>query len=184
MRRKSITSEMMKSYIAESLLLLMEKKNFQDITVGEIVEKAGVNRSTYYRHFNKKEDIVLYFLDNLSKTILEQGNAQNQEFKDYLVKMYEHYYKHRKQMLTIYRNGLSVLFLEVLKKYLGAENHKNEQTSLQYHIAFHIGGTFNQFMLWFSRDMKDTPETMAEYTLAVLPRNYVDHIFHLTFTFS
>lgn len=33
MRRKSTTTEMMKSYIVDSLLLLMEQKDFQDITI-------------------------------------------------------------------------------------------------------------------------------------------------------
>lgn len=176
MRRKSTTSEMMKSYIADSLLLLMEKKDFQNITIGEIVDKAGVNRSTYYRHFEKKEDVIIYFLDNLSKTILGWERTQNLNFEEYLIKMYEHYYRHKKQMLTIYRNGLSILFLDVMKKYLGGTTHTEKPTFMQYNIAFHIGGTFNHFMLWFSRDMIDTPETMAEYTLAVLPENYVDQI--------
>lgn len=179
MRRKSITSEMMKSYIAQSLLILMEKKDFQNITIGEIVKKAGVNRSTYYRHFNKKEDIIIYFLDNLSKTFLEWRKKQNLELEEYLTKMYEHYLKHKKQMLTIYKNGLSILLLDVLKKYLGGNDNKSKQISEQYNIAFHIGGTFNHFMLWFSRDMIDSPETMAKYTLEVLPFNnifFVDKI--------
>lgn len=75
MRRKSITTEMMKSYIADALLILMTKKDYTDITVGEIVEKAGVNRSTYYRHFEKKEDVITYFLDQISKDILEWDKA-------------------------------------------------------------------------------------------------------------
>lgn len=169
MRRKSTTSKMMKSYIAESLLLLMEKKDFQNITIGEITKKAGVNRSTYYRHFNRKEEIILYFLDDLSKNILEDGKRQNLELEEFLIKMYEHYFKHKKQMLTIYKNGLSILLLDVLKKYLGGNDYRNGNISEQYDIAFHIGGTFNHFMLWFSRDMIDLPITMAKYTLAVLP---------------
>lgn len=176
MRRKSITSEMMKSYIADSLLILMETNDFQNITVGEIVKKAGVNRSTYYRHFDKKEDVILYFLDNISKDILEWENGKKLDFKEHLIKVYEHYYKHKKQMLTIYNSGLSTLFLDILKKYLGADEHKDKQISVQYDIAFHIGGTFNHFLLWFSRDMIDTPEVMAKYTLDVLPENYVHHI--------
>lgn len=169
MRRKSVTSEMMKSYIAESLLILMEKNDFQSITIGDIVKKAGVNRSTYYRHFNKKEDIIIYFLDNLSKTFLEWREKQDLKLNEYLIKMYEHYFKHKRQMLTIYKNGLSILLLDVLKKYLGGYDNQNKQISEQYNIAFHIGGTFNHFMLWFSRDMIDSPETMAKYTLEVLP---------------
>lgn len=180
MRRKSITSEMMKSYIADALLILMNEKDFTDITVGEIVKKAGVNRSTYYRHFEKKEDVIQYFLDKISKDILEWDNAKESSFEEHLVNVYTHYYRHKKQMMTIYKNKLSVLFLDILKKYLGAETHKDEQASIQYDIAFHIGGTFNHFMLWFSRYMADSPDEMAAHTLAVLPRNLINHIWNTT----
>lgn len=180
MRRKSITSEMMKSYIADALLILMSKKDFSDITVGEIVEKAGVNRSTYYRHFDKKEDAVMYFLNNISKNILEWDKAKKSSFEEHLINVYKHYYKHKKQIMTIYKNGLSILFLDVLKKYLGAEMYKDKQESIQYAIAFHIGGTFNHFMLWFSRNMADSPEEMAAHTLAVLPENLIEQIWNVT----
>lgn len=180
MRRKSITTEMMKSYIADALLILMTKKDYTDITVGEIVEKAGVNRSTYYRHFEKKEDVITYFLDQISKDILEWDKAAESNFEEHLINVYKYYYKHKKQMMTIYKNNLSILFLDILKKYLGAEAHKYEQASIQYDIAFHIGGTFNHFMLWFSRDMADSPEEMAAYTLAVLPNHLIDHIWNVS----
>lgn len=166
---------MMKSFIADALLL-MQKKNFAEITIGEIVEKAGINRSTYYRHFNKKEDVIVYFLDNISKKILEWNNTQKPDFKAHIINVYNHYYKHKTQMLTIYKNGLSILFLDILKKYLRIETEQIKKTSEQYDIAFHIGGTFNHFMLWFSREMADSPETMAQYTLAVLPYNYIYNI--------
>lgn len=179
MRRKSVTSEMMKSYIADALLILMDSRNYTSITVGEIVEKAGVNRSTYYRHFEKKEDVITFFLDQISKDILEWDRARENSFEEHLINVYKHYYKHKKQMLTIYRNNLSFLFLDILKKYLGAETHKSEQIATQYDIAFHIGGTFNHFMLWFSRDMDDTPEEMAEYTLAVLPSRLIEQMWNL-----
>lgn len=176
MRRKSITSEMMKSYIADSLLLLMENKNFQDITIEEIVKKAGVNRSTYYRHFNKKEDVILYFLDNISRDIAEYEKVAFFSLEAHLTNIYAHYFEHKRQMLTIYRNGLSFLFFDTLKKYLEKAMHSSKQVPLQYNIAFHIGGTFNHFMLWFSRNMIDSPETMAKYMLDILSENYIHHI--------
>lgn len=67
MRRKSTTSEMMKQYIVEALFRLMKKKPFAEITIGEITKTAGVNRSTYYRHFESKEDILYYFLDGVMR---------------------------------------------------------------------------------------------------------------------
>lgn len=180
MRRKSITSEMMKSYITDALLILMEKTNYNDITIGDITKKAGVNRSTYYRHFEKKEDIIKYFLDKISKDILEWDKEKESSFEEHLATVYKHYNNHKKQMMAIYNNGLSILFLDVLKKYLGAETHKNENIPMQYSIAFHIGGTFNHFMFWFSRNMKDSPEEMVKYTLSVLPKSQIENIWNFT----
>lgn len=176
MRRRSVTTEMMKAYIAESLLLLSEQKPFEEITVGEIADKAGVNRSTYYRHFEKKEDVILYFLDSLSKDILEWDRERKPEFREHLINVYRHYYSHRQHMLTIYRCGLSHLFLEVLKKYLGTADRGAVNADMQYNIAFHVGGTFNHFLLWLSRDMADPPEKMAEHTLDVLPKELIGHM--------
>lgn len=176
MRRKSTTTEMMKSYIVDSLLLLMEQKDFQDITIGEIVKNAGVNRSTYYRHFKKKEDVISYFFDYLSKTFLAQEHIRSLPLQDFFIQLYRHYYQYKQQLLTIYRNGQSILLLDTLKKYLGHTTTENLSTSVEYHIAFHVGGTFNHFMLWFSRNMTDSPENMAEYTLNVIPANYVPPI--------
>lgn len=176
MRRKSITSEMMKNFIAESLLLLLEERSFEEITVGDIVQKAGVNRSTYYRHFEKKEDIILHFLDCLSKDILAWDEEQKPDFKEHLINVYQHYYHHKEQMMSIYKNGLSFLFLDVLKKNLGANKAESGNLDMQYNIAFHIGGTFNHFLFWLSRDMIDTPEEMADHTLAVLPEDLISYI--------
>ena len=178
MRRKSTTPSMMKSYIAQSLLLLMKQKPFEEITVCEIVQKAGVHRSTYYRHFKKKEDVVSYFLDCISKKILNWYEEHKPDFRKHLICVYQYYYIYKDQMLIIYKNNLSFLFLDVLKKYLGSDKPEDKNLYMQYKIAFHIGGTFNQFLLWFSRDMADSPEEMAEHTLAVLPKELIEHIWN------
>ena len=35
----------------EALLILLETKEYEFITIKEICEKAGVNRSTFYLHY-------------------------------------------------------------------------------------------------------------------------------------
>ena len=42
----------------EALLLLLEKKEYDFITVKEICEKAGVNRSTFYFHYVSIDDLL------------------------------------------------------------------------------------------------------------------------------
>ena len=43
----------------EALLLLLEKKDYDYITVKEICEKAGVNRSTFYLHYESIDDLLM-----------------------------------------------------------------------------------------------------------------------------
>lgn len=54
MKRKNSETNLLKLYISEALILLLEKKEFSEITIKEITKKAGVNRSTYYRNFKSK----------------------------------------------------------------------------------------------------------------------------------
>ena len=44
--------------ITNALLLLLEKNRFEKITVAQIIEEAGINRSTFYQHFSDKYEIV------------------------------------------------------------------------------------------------------------------------------
>ena len=71
MRRKNTTHEMMMGYMASSLLELMLEKDYSKISIGEIAKNAGVDRSSYYRHFKSKEDIISFFFDMVLKESLD-----------------------------------------------------------------------------------------------------------------
>ena len=57
----------------EACKKLMEKKDFEKISVGEIAEVAGVHRATFYRHFTSKEDVVVQYLSNLLTSSQDQA---------------------------------------------------------------------------------------------------------------
>lgn len=170
MRRKDTTTEMMKGYIIEAVFILMSKKPFSEITIGEIADKAGVNRSTYYRNFADKEDILNCFLERMMRDyILSIQTTGEIGRKMYFEKMFRYYAGFREKLLLLYDNGLSVLLLPVLNEYLGAGAISDAAISRQYAASYHIGGVFNCFLLWFSRRMKDTPAEMAEMVMSVIP---------------
>ena len=54
----------------KALLSLLEKKPFEYITISEICEKAGVNRSTFYLHYENTADLLkettAYVLENFA----------------------------------------------------------------------------------------------------------------------
>jgi len=48
-----------KSSIKNALLELIQEKNYPDITVGEITERGNIGRSTLYKHYKSKADVLV-----------------------------------------------------------------------------------------------------------------------------
>jgi len=59
-----------------ALLYLLEKKDFDKITIKEICEKAGVNRSTFYLHYESIEDLLFETVENLNYEFKECFNVK------------------------------------------------------------------------------------------------------------
>ncbi len=75
MTRQRKTSEFLRTCIFEALMLLLDQKKYEDITISELAEKAGVSRMTYYRTYENKEDVVIQFLRTRTDSLLRQTKA-------------------------------------------------------------------------------------------------------------
>lgn len=54
----------------EALISLLEKKDLEFITVKEICETAGVNRSTFYLHYETISDLMNETVEMVDKRFL------------------------------------------------------------------------------------------------------------------
>ncbi len=54
------------SLMDEALLLLLEQKDYDAITVKEVCQKAGVNRSTFYLHYESMNDLLEETVDMIN----------------------------------------------------------------------------------------------------------------------
>ena len=64
----------------QALIQLLNKKEYEFITIKEICAKAGVNRSTFYLHYDTKEDLLEECLENTNKHFLTYFNENTHEF--------------------------------------------------------------------------------------------------------
>lgn len=187
MRRKNITSKMMKEYIIEATLLLMKKHNFSEISIGEIANKAGVNRSTYYRNFHSKEEIIETFFYNILEQIITELPADdNLALQEYLAYVFKIFYRYKDDILCIHQNQLSHLLLSALNSYfLISADMINESFIDRLPLYYHTGGIFNNFILWFDCNMEPVPEIFAEIAAKIcLPNAKPVLLQHKNFTTS
>lgn len=68
----------------EALAALLEKKDFEYITVKEICDAAGVNRSTFYLHYENTRDLLDETGDMVQKRFLSYFDVGGESFIDRL----------------------------------------------------------------------------------------------------
>lgn len=70
----------------EALIYLLEKKDIEYITIKEICKKAGVNRSTFYLHYENVNDLVEETLNYINEKFINYFNENSKDFIDKIKK--------------------------------------------------------------------------------------------------
>ena len=64
--------------LGDALVELMQEKNFDEITVQDVLDRAGVGRSTFYAHYRDKQDLFLSDVEDffeLMSSLLTRNNV-------------------------------------------------------------------------------------------------------------
>jgi probable dihydroxyacetone kinase regulator len=69
-----MSSSLTKNIIAESLRKALEKKPLNKITVSEIVADCGINRKTFYYHFEDLYDLLRWMLKQDTVEVLDNND--------------------------------------------------------------------------------------------------------------
>jgi AcrR family transcriptional regulator len=173
MRRKDLDNSLIREYVTEALLQLLEKKDYDEISVREIAERAGVHRATFYRHFSSKEDVLRSCFVEILKGAEGDRKLLHKDFAAFIRPVFQALYDRREEILLLNRAHLTGLLMDVLKDYFGFEDVPAKdldsvgQMIEQYRSAYRIGGIYSCLLFWFSHDMKETPEDMARIAAAM-----------------
>lgn len=153
--------------IIGSLLRLLRSKTLDAVSVTEIVEKAGVNRSSYYRHFQTKRDVIRCFYEaRLDEYLAAVDGSVDTE--TYFAGMFREFLRYKEALLLLDREGLSYMLLEVLNDRIPASS---DAVSALY-ANYHIGGVFNAFRYWLRGGMEISPEKLAQQCVQILPADF------------
>ena len=106
-------AEKTREIIANSLYQLMTQYYFEDITVNMICTEAGVGRTTFYRFFRDKYDVLVIFFEINYQEI----SRKYPDAKDYLMMMTEYFCLIRKYD-SFFRKALSITGQNSLMEYI------------------------------------------------------------------
>lgn len=168
----------------EALLSILEKKDFNYITIKEICEKAEVNRSTFYLHYENITELlnetVEYKLNSLNEKFTGTKMIDSSEIDscpmekllfikpEYLIPYLE-FVKENKAIFMIAVTQPSVIkvnetFNERYTKYFVPimKRFGLSETKSRYKMTFYLNGMFAMIIEWLKNDCKDDVDFMAK----------------------
>lgn len=147
-------------YITKALFTLMKRKKYDDISITEITNKAGVGRVSFYRNFNSKEDIIKNWIENTTNNFLKSSdiNFKKDSTKDYFIKLFNHLEKYKEESFLIYKANLIHLLKSVFENKLLSIHQKEYDNYKSYFLA---GGIFNVYYFWLINGCKESSEEIA-----------------------
>ncbi len=143
------------NHITDSLIKLMGEKPFNDISISELCDLAGVGRASFYRNFETKEAVLEKHLEEIWHDWEKDYESKNEQsyFIESLLKCF---YKYKDFNLLLYRHNLSNLIYEVVR--WGAKIDESESNVESYIKSTLAGYAFGLVDEWMRRGMQETPE--------------------------
>lgn len=169
----SKNNALIKEYIFTALTVLMEQKDFHDITITEITQKAGVSRMSYYRNYASKEDILIQYFDGMAQQLTRKIKEQPEITPFQLCcKFFEFFQNHSILVDNMIKANLTKLMLEHFIGYIDYLHHSilngKDDRLTEYQIPYHTGGLFTLLIRWLTSGQKESPEEMASIALSML----------------
>lgn len=165
---------------------LLAEKSYSKITVQNIIDAANVGRTTFYAHFETKDDLLKELCEELFGHIMDsavdcththglysQGNVPESVFCHLL----QHLQENDKNILGLLSCESSEIFLRYFKDSLNElvqsqfvnQNRVNNTDIPQDFLVNHISGSFVEMVLWWIKGrMKQTPAELDCYFRAVI----------------
>ncbi len=156
-KREALVGE----YITDALLLLMKRKDYKDISITELCEKAGVTRMSFYRNFESKEDILKRWVAEITDEFLAASKISYKRDGDreYFIKLFTHMEQYKDICMALRKADLLHIVKEQFDKVF-LTVYKNEYHD--YKSYFLSGGIYNVFLLWLVNGCRESPSELAD----------------------
>lgn len=94
--------------IRNTFIELLSEKDFNEITIQNILDKALINRSTFYKHYSDKYELAEQLINEIMTSVTSFLNdrfsdMKEEELSSSLCKAYEYLYDQKKTILALWK---------------------------------------------------------------------------------
>ena len=160
--------------LLDSLIKLILEKGYEPITVQDILDRANVGRSTFYSHFQDKEDLLLSGFENLRdmfEGFITQSSPETSGW-NFSLALFKHAEENRPTFKALFGKRAGTIILSHLEKAMSAVLKEHFQNAFRKRKQLVPMDIFVEYMVsvflglltwWLDNDISQPAEEMNEY---------------------
>ena len=174
-----------KKLLQEGLLRLLETKPLDKISVTELCKESGINRATFYNHYNSPQEL----LTDLEKRMTRELKATigtpttADEIILHTEKVCTYFHENARTILTLHRahsdNDLKDALYALNQNFQLYRLKRNYTGSMDPHslhlvsVFFYLG-CYYIMLEWLERELPLTPKEVADLMIRLASENFLE----------
>lgn len=155
--------------VENAFLALILNHPYEEISVSQICSLAGINRSTFYEHYDDINDMIVKIENRFAKNMGAIFNYGMRQEHDAFIEMFtfvkENKYFYKAFLALPYQTFAETETKATILANLKDEVDEKKEMELFYRASFFGAGIKEMCKIWLNRDCKESPEEMASLLL-------------------
>ena len=166
-----------KEALGSALKKMMAVKAIDKITIKDLVEICGVNRQTFYYHFDDVYDLLEWVFEEDAKRVLPKEVVYERWQEDVMI-FFEYLYENRTFTLNVFNSNSRLYMLRFLKTRLEScirsfavivsEGRSIDRNDFDFVIEFYTNGIIGLISQWLDLGMQLPKHVNRERFLRML----------------
>lgn len=149
-------------HLTSSMLELLKEKPINEISISELCGMAGVGRTSFYRNYEEKEDIIKAYVEHLFQDWLDRWKeTPDLPVKEVVRIVFSHFEANREFYTLLNERGLVYLLKDIILNLCGFD--PEQEMPAAYSSAYVGFFLYGWIEVWFRRGMRDTAEELITY---------------------
>lgn len=161
--------------ITDAFLSLIREKSYEDISVTALCQRADVVRKTFYNHFQTKDDVVCYLINDFFHELESIMDLREMSTRQILLIAFRLVEKNRESLFLFYNRGLIRFAHKSISAYITKDllltklDEKSVDSSAYKYIAAQISAVLISVIeTWIENGFEESVEFLAELTEALM----------------
>ena len=165
-----------KRMLKDALLSLLKEKRLMDVTIKELCDRSGINRSTFYRHYDNVSDLLDEVIDDIANLVITTSNSSLKDpdnTTSYIrsVLMFFRDHSEYDPLISSENFTMDILAKRIEEEMIRTLPIKNSRHQ-RYLVRYLMSGSYGIIKSWIVNGRKEDVKEISDMILTFTSRSF------------